>query len=580
MGDLPNDQRDQLREWSLSRAQGEYRLKCPACSDARSAKNKGQKTLSVRIEDERTVYHCWHCNVQGAVRTVRGAPPILKTRKPVRAKPIPAPPQVISKPHQDWLANRGLSLQVCERYGLRSEDRALAFPYGYSGAHITGLKYRAIDSTQHIEGQAKTMWSSGAFPTPFGWAQLSPDHEVCHLFEGEIDCLTGATLGLANCLSVPTGASLGETNPPWLNALFEWASAHGSVIRLCADDDSPGQGFIEKFIEAAEKADARYAVNPSYFGHKDLNAAYLAGDGSKCRDQIDSIEEPPVKGIAKASDNLGGILDIYRGNVGQKHSTGFPSLDEYFSLPLGYMTVLTGYPNMGKSSFLDQILVNAADLHGFHTVIWSPENGAQMHPTRLLEIKLGLPFFEPEGKDLFRGIPRMREEDIEASIPWLDKHFTWLDDTEEASTIESILSRMGRVIDRTGAKVCVLDPYNNVEKPTHTEQETEWIRRLTVKCRTFARKRKVHFFLVAHPKQQPQAMKDHVPKGESISGGANWRAVADFGLTVHRHTEEGQDFPSPYTTVYVWKVRHKHHGKLGKAVFSFDSSNSRYKDHR
>lgn len=582
MNQLSDQNKETLRGWSASQAQGEYRIRCPECADDRKGANKQLKTLNVRVEHDRVVYHCFHCNVQGAVRTSREPYRKSEYRAPKprpKAKPLPPPPSELSDFHIHWLESRHISVETASLYGVHSQGDALTFPYRYTQDQTVGLKHRRVQG-QFTEGEQKQMWASGAFPVPFGWDLLDPEIGHMHLFEGEIDALTGASIGLGNCVSIPTGASLGQEPPPWLLEVFDWAREHACIIRACFDADHAGEGAAQSFSEMAEKADVRYAMVPSYAGAKDLNLAVSQGKTKDVLDIIKGVQEPPIKGITKASEVIGQILDIYHGNVGQKHSTGWPAVDDLYQVPLGYMTVLTGYPNMGKSSWLDALLVNLVDLHGFSCVIWSPENGAQMHPARLMEIKSGLPFFEPNSNRFLYPPPRMRAEDIEGHLPWIDKHFTWLEDGEDPPTIESILSRMGKVVDRTGAQICVLDPYNNVAKPQAVEQETEWIRRLTVRCRSFARKRNVHFFLVAHPKQQPQAVKDHVPRGESISGGANWRAVADFGLTIHRPILDDEDFPSNVTQLHVWKVRHKHHGKLGMVRLSFDASNSRYRDHR
>jgi len=45
--------------------EGQHKIKCPSCSHSR--KNKTDKTLSLRIEQDKTLYQCWHCGQQGIV---------------------------------------------------------------------------------------------------------------------------------------------------------------------------------------------------------------------------------------------------------------------------------------------------------------------------------------------------------------------------------------------------------------------------------------------------------------------------------------------------------------------------------
>ena len=45
--------------------EGQHKIKCPSCSHSRKKKN--DKTLSLRIEQDKTLYQCWHCGQQGIV---------------------------------------------------------------------------------------------------------------------------------------------------------------------------------------------------------------------------------------------------------------------------------------------------------------------------------------------------------------------------------------------------------------------------------------------------------------------------------------------------------------------------------
>lgn len=44
---------------------GEQRVRCPACSPTR--RKKGDRCLSVKIDERSGVYNCWHCGWHGAV---------------------------------------------------------------------------------------------------------------------------------------------------------------------------------------------------------------------------------------------------------------------------------------------------------------------------------------------------------------------------------------------------------------------------------------------------------------------------------------------------------------------------------
>jgi transposase-like protein len=45
---------------------GQHKVVCPSCGPQR--KKKGDKTLSVKVDDETAVYQCWHCQEHGSVQ--------------------------------------------------------------------------------------------------------------------------------------------------------------------------------------------------------------------------------------------------------------------------------------------------------------------------------------------------------------------------------------------------------------------------------------------------------------------------------------------------------------------------------
>lgn len=595
---LSSVDRDRLLSWSSGRS-GEHRVVCPACSSSRSVANRREPVLSVRIEHDRVVYHCWHCGIQGAIpRGVsregrRGAS--VADRGPPSASVVPkrkfltpelasrevakVPASSLSPGHVEWLASRGCSEEVALRFRVHTDERSgdIAFPY------VFGRKLRNL--VQEESSGKKSVRCEGKVNSLFGFDLLDiSENKVVHVFEGEIDCLVGASLGLSNCLSVPNGASISADRAPvWLEELKDWLAAErvrakaldprssAPIIKICADVDEAGAALREGLSAHCTAMDLRWIACSDYGGAKDLSEAVMGGFGDVAMDLIMAASEPSLSGVKFASELTEALEDLRTGRTGSGFAPTWRGLAELYSVPLGFMTVVTGYPNMGKSTWLNGLLMGLARDHGLRSVIWSPEFGPETHAASLLEVLLETPFFARSGI-------KITQSQVEESLPWLSEHFIFLDDENEPPTIESILTRMGQVVDRCGASICVIDPYNNVSKPDKVEQETEWIRRLLVRCRQFARQRNVHVFLVAHPKQQPQSQSDHVPRGESISGGANWRNVADFGITIHRPWDEALGRPSEVTEAHVWKVRFARHGQLGVARLLYQPTYMRFVD--
>ena len=56
---------DALEEYVLGHNR-DSRVKCPECGDQRKKKN--QKTFSITIKPDGTLYHCHHCGLSGVVK--------------------------------------------------------------------------------------------------------------------------------------------------------------------------------------------------------------------------------------------------------------------------------------------------------------------------------------------------------------------------------------------------------------------------------------------------------------------------------------------------------------------------------
>ena len=56
---------EQLEEFVLQYNQS-ARVKCPECGDSRKKKN--EKTLSITVNHDHSLYHCHHCGLSGGIK--------------------------------------------------------------------------------------------------------------------------------------------------------------------------------------------------------------------------------------------------------------------------------------------------------------------------------------------------------------------------------------------------------------------------------------------------------------------------------------------------------------------------------
>ncbi len=57
------------------------RIVCPICSETRKKKN--ERSLSVTVKSDVTLYNCHHCNAEGGVQRKSYSPPVSRQRQKV-----------------------------------------------------------------------------------------------------------------------------------------------------------------------------------------------------------------------------------------------------------------------------------------------------------------------------------------------------------------------------------------------------------------------------------------------------------------------------------------------------------------
>ncbi len=74
------------------------------------------------------------------------------------------------------------------------------------------------------------------------------------------------------------------------------------------------------------------------------------------------------------------------------YSTGWPSIDQHYTVAPGQLSIVTGWPGSGKSEWLDALAVNLSQA-GWKFAVFSPENQpVEVHASKILEKITGKPF--------------------------------------------------------------------------------------------------------------------------------------------------------------------------------------------
>lgn len=261
-------------------------------------------------------------------------------------------------------------------------------------------------------------------------------------------------------------------------------------------------------------------------------------------------------GIDWSADVAVEAMSDSEANLDRGVSTGWPRLDALYRVPRGLLTVLTGVPGSGKSTFLDALIANLAALHGWRFAVCSPEQApSSRHWRKLAGIYLGKRFDVAYGPDR------------ERAAAFVNGHFDWINSTE-GLTVAEVLRRADVIHRRRGIDGLVVDPWNELDSSRGRDvTETQFISGELSRIRRFARARNVHVWVVAHPHKLRRNDDGSfpIPSMYEISGSSTFYDKADMGVAL------GRD--GLVARVAVRKVRFEGvHGVKGATELMFDPS--------
>lgn len=261
----------------------------------------------------------------------------------------------------------------------------------------------------------------------------------------------------------------------------------------------------------------------------------------------------------KPSDLLEELQKIYSEGMPPGDSTGWQSLDQFYTVAPGYFTVITGIPSHGKSTWVDCMMLQLME-KGWKFIVYSPENQPHaLHLANLCEKLLQKPF-----RKGYYG--RMEPADLAEAMDFFEDSLCILrfDDGQIFPTLESFMMACEEQIkaadwqrDKVG---CILDCWNELDHhPIGGMTETQQTNHELMRYRQWIRRMKtVHGFIVAHP-AKPQKDKYGELKDVTlydISGSSAFKNKADAGIVVRRRDD--------HTIIDVEKIRFRHHGKHGQ----------------
>ena len=544
-----------------SGSSGNKKVFCPQCHAGRH--DKRDKSLSINLATGE--FCCHYCGFSGCAAErepwEQGKPwhnyAPIKRQRPEYRKPQPRPVMPMSDRAIAWFQSRGISAATLQAMKVtegqewmpqkNGQANTVQFNY-YRGGELVNTKFRTGDKCFKLV--------SGAELLPYNIDGIKGCKE-CIITEGEMDALTFYECGRHDVVSVPNGAN---ANLDYLDDYIEEYFDDKETIYIASDTDTKGVLLRDELLRrfGAE----RCRVLEYGDGCKDANEHLMKYGRQSLLKCLADAPETKLEGIFTVSDFEQSLDALFESGWQKGVTIGFENFDRLCSFETKRLCIVTGIPGSGKSEFIDEIAERLNMRYGWRFAYFSPENAPlSYHASKLIEKFTGKRF---SSKSLSFGEYKEVKEHLEQDFFFICP--------SDNFRVDTILDRAKYLVRRRGIKSLVIDPYNRIESEQGNRSETLYISELLDRLTNFAQRNDLLVILMAHPTKQPRN-KDGVieaPTLYDISGSANFFNKADFGIVVHRNREEN------IVEVHVQKVKFRHLGEVGTALFKYNINNGRY----
>jgi twinkle protein len=450
----------------------------------------------------------------------------------------------LSKRHQDLLDARGLDLELLERLGVETCEKR-------SGDWVS-IAYldrgeRVNEKVRTISGEKRFYQDAGKKPIFWNIDCLRDESLATQplvVTEGEFDAIAAIQAGFVRTVSVPNGAPAEEVGKDDTGTRYAFLADAKPLLKDCkeiilaTDGDPPGIALMNDLAVRLGKARCKWVRYPK--GCKDLNDALAKFGPRGVVETLNRAQWVKVSGVYRMSE----LPPIYQPPA---YPIGIVGLDRHYKIRLGDLAVLVGIPGHGKTSWLNEVAGRMATDYGWVCAFASFEQRPQHDHKRSLRT--------------FRcrkSATWQTAADIAQADKWIEDQFVFIvPDDEDEPTVEWLIERIQAAVVQHGAKLVVIDPWNELEhqRPAGMS-ETEYTGISLAQIRRLAQRLNCHIIVATHPTKLEAGKDGKLPKPTlySASGSANWANKPEVGLVIYR---DGAD-----TVLDIQKVRY--HDEIGE----------------
>lgn len=402
----------------------------------------------------------------------------------------------------EYLGKRGISKGTIDYLDIRADRYGnIAFHTYDQYDTLTVVNYRKSNSVSKESKENKCWFQDKADTADILWNMNRVNtSKPLVITEGQIDCASIIEAGYLNCVSVLKGSQ----GMGWIENCWDWLQQFDSII-VFSDGDAPGikmrnevinrLGAIRcKYVEVPNKIEWKETGN--YVMVTDANDILQAKGKEYLLELIYKAKDIPITSVAKLSE-----IKELNPNEMDGFETGIKELDkELMKIFTGGVTLLTGLPSAGKTTFLNQVVLRAMD-NGYKTFLFSREllNGmskgwfTQVAAGRRNMHKIDLPNKEID----FWVSNDEAKEDITRYYD--DSFFIYKD--EEENTEDKLFESMELCATKKGLRLFVIDNLMTVQLKADTtdtnKAQTDFMNRLI----KFSMKYDVAVICIAHPRK-------------------------------------------------------------------------------
>lgn len=541
---------------------GKEPIRCPECDEVRTDK----KDKSLKIDHDKGFGSCFYCNAY----TIRD----ISENNVKKDYNLPLQQwrnftQLSDKLVKWCWSDRMISQNTLNQFEITQEEiyfpqiqkkqNAIVFNY-FEGEVLVNKKYRGV-LKQGEETKKLFTQHTGGKPIFYNINSIIGQNE-CYIVEGEFDVLAFYEIGIKNVISLPNGAN--DNDDFWINSERYLKDIKKFII--ATDNDEKGILVREKIAQRL----GRYRCVYLEFNSKDANDDLKLGKLTKTTQNEKRFS---IGGTFNSFDLLDQTLRLYNEGLPKTiypKSEMFKGFNEKFSIMMGQLTVVTGIPSHGKSSFIDWYALNLVKDYDYKLSIFSPEhNPLELYNSKFSSLTIGKPFW---------GNGRMSDNELLQYTEW-SKEKIYYTTHEETITPDWdwLLDKFKEQMFTYGINLFIIDAWNKVLMPKGMNGK-DGIDQILTRITTFCIQHNVHIFLVAHPtkmKKDEKTGKYEVPDLYSVSGSSDFRNQTHNGLCVYR--DFGDENQEGCTLVFNLKTKYDFQGKITSShKFNWNNNNRRF----